>query len=106
VELLQTLRTRYPYSPEASASEITLGELQLERGGAGTALSHYDAYLRRSPGGALAPEALWGRAQALNQLGRSAEAQKSLADLLQRYPNSPYASAARAKLGAAAPRRP
>jgi TolA-binding protein len=106
VELLQNLRSRYPNSPEAGASEITLAELQLERGAAAAALGHYDAYLRRSPGGALGPEALWGRAQALTRLGRSAEAQKSLSDLLQRYPNSPYASAARAKLGAAAPRRP
>ncbi len=106
VELLQSLRARYPNSPEASASEITLAELQLERGASAAALGHYDAYLRRWPGGALAPEALWGRSQALTRLGRTAEAQQSLSELLQRYPNSPYASAARAKLGAAAPRRP
>ena len=100
VELLQSLRSRFPGSPEASASEITLAELQLERGAAAAALGHYDAYLKRSPGGALAPEALWGRAQALARLGRKAEAQKSLSDLVQRYPKSPYASSARAKLGA------
>jgi TolA-binding protein len=98
------LRSRYPNSPEASASEITLAELQLERGDARAALFHFDAYLRRAPGGALAPEALWGRARALSQLGRGAEARQSLSDLVQRYPQSPYSSAARAKLGAPAPR--
>jgi TolA-binding protein len=97
--LLQALRMRYPNSPEASASEITLGELQLERGQAGAALAHFDGYLRRSPGGALAPEALWGRAKALTQLGRSIDARASLSELLERYPDSPYASSARAKLG-------
>ncbi len=103
LELLQTLRARYPNSSEASASEITLGKLELERGASAAALGHFDGYLRHSPSGALTPEALWGRAQALTELGKSAEAQKSLSDLLQRYPNSPYASAARAKLSAARP---
>jgi TolA-binding protein len=106
LELLQTLRSHYPNSPEASASEITLGKLQLETGAVAVALGHFDAYLQRSPSGALTPEALWGRAQALTQLGRSSEAQQSLSQLLQRYPASPYASAARAKLGSAAAGRP
>ncbi len=106
LELLQTLRARYPNSSEASAGEITQGKLELERGSVAAALDHFDGYLRRSPGGALAPEALWGRAQALGQLGRSSEANQSLSELLQRFPNSPYTSAARAKLGGGAPARP
>jgi TolA-binding protein len=96
---LQGLRTRYPNSPEATASDITLGKLELERGAAAAALSHFDDYLQRSAGGALAPEALWGRSQALTRLGRNSEAAASLSQLLERYPNSPYASSARAKLG-------
>ncbi len=106
LELLQTLRARYPNSPEASASEITLGKLELERGAAAAALGDFDGYLRHSPGGALTPEALWGRSQALTQLGKSAEAQQSLRELLQRFPSSPYTSAARAKLSVAVPARP
>ena len=46
----------------------------------------------------LAPEALWGEAQSLYALGRAAEARRSLSMLLQRYPDSAYAGAARAKL--------
>jgi TolA-binding protein len=99
VELLQSLRSRYPNSPEAIASDITLGKLELERGAAAAALSHFDDYLRRAAGGALAPEALWGRSQALTKLGRASEARTSLSQLLERYPSSPYASSARAKLG-------
>lgn len=99
VELLQNLRSRYPNSPEAAAASITLGKLELEQGAASAALSHFDDYLRRAPGGALAPEALWGRSRALTKLGRVSEARTSSSELLERYPNSPYASSARAKLG-------
>ena len=101
IELLTTLQARYPSSPEASAARITLGELQLERGAARAALGHFDAYLARSPRGALAAEALWGRATAQERLGNQTRAQESLRDLLQRYPRSPYANAARAKLKSA-----
>jgi TolA-binding protein len=102
--LLETLIKRYPASAEASAARITLGELQLERGAPAAALGNFDAYLQRSPRGALAPEALWGRARAQTRLGNTAEANRSLSELLQRYPSSPYASAARAKLGASTPK--
>jgi TolA-binding protein len=103
IALLDSLRARYPSSPEAKASDITLGKLQLERGSSAAALRSFDRYLEHSPGGSLAPEALWGRAQALERMGNTSAARQSLVDLLQRYPASPYTSAARAKLGASAP---
>lgn len=100
IALLESLQTRFPSAPEAVASDIMLGSLRLQSGSAVVALQHYDRYLRRSPGGSLAPEAIWGRAQALARLGNRAEAQKSLSELVQRYPSSPYASSAKAKLHA------
>jgi len=100
IALLNTLQTRFPNSPEARTSEITLGMMQLKSGGAASALPHFDHYLQRSPHGDLAAEATWGRAQALFALGNTAEARRSLSTLLDRYPASSYASAARAKLRA------
>jgi TolA-binding protein len=103
ITLLESLRARYPGSPEARASDITLGKLQLERGSSAAALRSFERYLAHSPAGSLAPEALWGRAQALERTGNPSAARQSLADLIKRYPASPYTSAARAKLGASTP---
>jgi TolA-binding protein len=102
IALLESLRARYPSSPEARASDITLGKLQLERGASAAALRSFDRYLEHSPAGSLAPQALWGRAQALERIGNAGAARQTLLDLLKRYPASPYTSAARAKLGASA----
>ena len=98
IVLLGQLQTRFPNSPEALASDISLGKLQLQSGAAASALQHFDRYLQRSAQGSLAPEALWGRAQALSALGNQAQARSTWAELAQRYPASPYASLANAKL--------
>jgi len=105
IDLLSALQTRFPNSPEARSSDISLGMLQLKSGAAAAAERHFDHYLERSPNGALASEALWGQAQAAFARGNEAGGRRSLASLLERYPASPYASAARARLraGTAAP---
>jgi len=100
ITLLADLQARFPNSPEARASDIALGMLQLQSGEAGAARSHFERYLQRSPQGALAADALWGRAQALFAEGNATEARASLTALLERYPSSAYASGARAKLRA------
>ena len=100
ITLLQSLQSRFPNSAEARASDITLGMLLLKSGSASAARQHFERYLQRSPQGALAADALWGRAQALSAQGNSAEARATLTTLLDHYPSSAYASAARAKLRA------
>jgi TolA-binding protein len=100
ITLLSDLQARFPNSPEARASDIALGMLQLQSGEASAARSHFERYLQRSPQGTLAPDALWGRAQALFAQGNAVEARASLSTLLERYPSSAYASAANAKLHA------
>jgi TolA-binding protein len=99
--LYRRLQQQYPTSAEALSAEMALGMLELKADRAEAALRHFSAYLTRSPRGGLAPEALWGQAQALSSLGRSAAAAESLRLLLKRFPESAYASAARAKLEAA-----
>jgi TolA-binding protein len=100
ITLLESLQARFPNSPEARASDITLGMLQLKSGSASAARQHFERYLERSPQGALAVDALWGRAQALSAQGNEREARATLSTLLERFPNTAYASAARAKLRA------
>jgi TolA-binding protein len=100
VTLLEALQARFPNSAEAHASDITLGMLQLKSGAVSAARQHFERYLQRSPQGALAADALWGRAEALAAQGDQAGARASWTALLDRYPDSAYASAARAKLRA------
>ena len=58
----------YPRSDEARASLVSLGELLLsELGDPGGALRSFDSYLKT--GGALTPEARYGRIRALGKLG-------------------------------------
>ncbi len=98
--LYDALQNRFPGSAEANAADMALGMLRLQRGQARSAFDHFTHYLSRNPRSELAPEALWGKAQALSSLGRGAEARRNYASLLERYPDSTYAAAARAKLEA------
>ena len=100
IVLYDALQSRFPGSAEAKAADIALGMLRLSRGSSGAALEHFSRYLAHNPRAELAPEALWGQSQALSSLGRQNEARRSLTSLLERYPDSTYASAARAKLEA------
>ena len=94
----QRLLQLFPTSREAHVAQLTLGTLELARGLPQSALSHFNGYLSKAPSNDLRVEALWGRAQALLQLQRSAEAQSALQDLISAYPTSPYAAPARSKL--------
>jgi len=98
--LYDALQSRFPASAEANAADIALGMLRLSRGSARSALEHFSRYIAHNPKTELLPEALWGQGQALSSLGRQSEARRSYRSLLERYPDSTYASAARAKLEA------
>lgn len=99
IDLYAQVLRRFPGSAEAAQAEVTLGALRLQSGAAGAGLRHFERYLARYPGGPLAAEALWGKTRALAALGRDDEARRDLQLLLNRYPRSTYAAAARAKLG-------
>jgi TolA-binding protein len=100
ITLLDTLQARFPNSPEAHASDVTLGMLELRNGSAGVsgARQHFERYLQRSAQGPLAADALWGLSRAQAAQGNAAQARATLRTLLGRFPSSVYASAARAKL--------
>jgi TolA-binding protein len=95
MHLYQQLQSRHPGSAEAQHANLTLAELYLQNGSPTAALDHF----RRYRGRALAAEALWGEARALRRLGRSAEERRGLQNLIERFPGSAYADAARKRLG-------
>jgi hypothetical protein len=70
--------------------------LLLDRGNPGEALTRFDAYLAAG-GGPLGEEVMVGRATALDRLGRTDDATSAWSALVTAYPDTPYATHARAR---------
>jgi TolA-binding protein len=98
VSLYQKLQTGFPTSAEALLSHVSLGRLFAERGQPRAAVHEFDRYLSAAPGGVLLPEALYGRARALNGLGDRADELRTWQRLLRDFPDSTYADRARDRL--------
>ncbi|MBN2197399.1 MAG: tetratricopeptide repeat protein [Polyangiaceae bacterium] len=92
------LQLGFPGSPEASLSHVVLGRLLLQQGLASAAHTQFSQYLSRTPGGALAEEAMFGQANALRMSGRTGDERRVLRQLVARFPNSITARAARTRL--------
>jgi hypothetical protein len=98
--LYRDLQRRYPTSAEAVVSRVSFGRVLLDRlDDPGGALAQFDGYLSQTTHTALAEEALFGRASALSQLGRSDAERETWRTLLARYPSSVYADRARVRMG-------
>jgi outer membrane protein assembly factor BamD (BamD/ComL family) len=93
-----TLEQRFPDSEEALVSQVAAGDLLSRVGEREAALLAFDRYLARRPGGALAPEALFGRARLLEVLARRADEIDAWKRLLRAFPGSVYEAAARRRL--------
>jgi TolA-binding protein len=94
----EALRRGFPSSREAKASWVLAGRLQLDRSQPALALECFDHYLDAPGSAPLVPEALLGRATALERLGREAEAREQHRDIVRRFPRSSAAMQARARL--------
>jgi TolA-binding protein len=93
------LQARFPRSPEASVSHVTLGRLDLDRlGDPGGALVQFDEYLAGARNDDLSEEALVGRAIALQRLGRADEERNAWRQLLDAFPRSLSGDRARARM--------
>jgi ferric-dicitrate binding protein FerR (iron transport regulator)/TolA-binding protein len=89
----------FPRSGQARTARVSLGVIQLRHlGQAGKALRNFDAYLRAAPNGALAPEAIYGRASAFRAQDRTDLEAAALGDLVARFPASLRVPAARQRL--------
>lgn len=90
-----------PGTPAAAVAQMGIGLILLERPGpenARAALDGFDRYLAAAPHGPLREEAIAGRARALEALGERAQAAAAWGQLLQDYPLSVQAPAARRRL--------
>jgi Tetratricopeptide repeat len=92
IRISRELVDRYPDSPESAIARQSLGMLYLQTDKPELALAEF----RQSR----SPEAMWGEAQALRALGRSADERAALEALLARYPNAAYGAAARKRVEA------
>ncbi len=92
------LQRLYPSAPEALLSHVLTARLALRSGDFSGALAHFDRYLAAARNGALVEEALQGRAQALRALGRPEAERRTLEELVERFPKSIQARAARSRL--------
>ena len=97
IALYLQLQSSYSQSTEAALSRVSLGGLYLENGSAKAALAQFDAYIL-SANRRLAAEALFGKGQALESLGRGAEEVQNWQRLLRQYPSSAYATHAQERL--------
>jgi tetratricopeptide (TPR) repeat protein len=98
ISLYDELERQYPASAEALASRVSLGRLLLGRGMFSEALTQLTGYLTAAPDGTLAPEALFGRARALQALGRKDDERAAWVGLLAKFPDSVYATQAHRRI--------
>lgn len=102
--LYSDLQARFPDSRAARTSRVPHGRVLLDTlGRPADALNCFSAYLAGDPRGTLAEEALVGRAQALEQMGRDAQARDAWRSLFERFPESVHAPAAQSRLAEAGP---
>jgi TolA-binding protein len=99
VALYRSLQSRYPSSSESELSRALLAQLLLDRGSPEAALAGFDRYLA-ADAPVLGAEALVGRARALEQLGKSAQAIAAWKDVQSRFAGSVHARLAAARLAA------
>ncbi len=93
------LQKFYPAATETHVSRVALGRLLLDRNqDLARAQRLFDEYLDAQPKGALAEQALAGRALTLQKRHRPAEEQPAWQRLLTEFPDSAHADEARARL--------
>jgi TolA-binding protein len=99
VSLYRALQSRYPGSSESELSRALLAQLLLDRGSPEAALAGFDRYLAESAP-VLGAEALVGRARALEQLGKTAQAAAAWREVQSRFAASVHARLAATRLAA------
>ncbi len=91
VVLLVSLRTRFPGTTQASTAAFLMGRVYSEQlKDQRAAVAWFSTYLAEVPSGSLVEEALGRKMDAAQRAGMTAEARKSAATLVERYPASPF----------------
>jgi len=89
-------RRRFPGSPSARDAAFLLGRLEETGQDAVRAIEWYEAYLRETPDGTYASDALGREMLLLQQTSMGARARAAADQYLSRFPAGPYAARARA----------
>lgn len=97
-EVYRKIHAASPASASGRAALVSLGELLLTLHDPRGALNAFDSYL--AGGGALAQEAMFGRARALRALNRPSEERLAIERFLAAYPEAPQRRVLRARLSA------
>jgi ferric-dicitrate binding protein FerR (iron transport regulator) len=95
----KAIRARAPGSSDAHQSAFFLGRVMEQQGRRADAIHWFQRYREESPGGVYAGQALGRQMVLTGGHGRSPAARGLAEDYLARFPNGPYAKAAKAVLG-------
>jgi TolA-binding protein len=98
-QALLSLRSRYGSTHQGSAAAFLLGRTAESEGDLAAAERWYATYLRESPGGEFAADALAGKMLAASRRGSKAEAAGLASEYLNSYPQGAAAAAARKLAG-------
>ncbi len=90
----------YPLDEQAGTAQFYLGEIAYQQKDYATAIAAYNLVIENFGGNAKAPAAQLHKADALLAEKKRADAMHELRSLIQRYPRTPEAHAARSKLNA------
>lgn len=98
-QALLSLRSRFGSTHQGAAAAFLLGRTAESEGDLAAAERWYATYLRESPGGEFAADALAGRMLAASKRGSKAEAAGLASEYLNSYPQGAAAAAARKLAG-------
>jgi hypothetical protein len=98
-EAWKSIRARAPGSGQARQSAFFLGRVMEQQGHRSEAIQWFARYREEAPGGVYAGQALGRQLVLTSGQGRSGAARGLAEEYLQRFPNGPYAKAARGVLG-------
>ena len=83
--------SKFADSPQASDAQYYIGSIHYSKQDWEDAVKAFDRLLQKYPGSRRTPESLYYKADSLARLGRSQDADSTLKELRQRFPDSPLA---------------
>jgi tol-pal system protein YbgF len=98
-EALGSFLLAQPDSPHADNARYWIGECRYARGLYHESIEAFREVIDRHPGGGKASHALYKIALSFERLGETGGMQRTLQDLLERFPESDVAPLARSRLG-------
>ena len=102
-EVYEQYLAKWPRDPSAAEVHFRLGELAFDDHRDAEAIGEYGTVAREFPASPRAPDALLRTAEAMNRASLGEDAERVLAELIKRYPNTPAAARARAGSAGAGP---